>query len=285
MAEGSNGAGGAPRDARSGVQRGRRTLAPFGRREVGVEANDGVGPYRLLVVADALGPAGPCPGQFYMLSSVESWGGGRDDRPYLPRAFSFARARDGRLSFLLDRIGPGTERLGRLGSGDSMWLTGPLGVGFDLTERSRIVLVGGGIGAAPILAARDELGEAATVLLGFRTGAHATVGELFPGAPEVVTDDGAVGRRALVTQLLQEELDAPGGGGVQVLACGPPRMLEAVRAVCAEHEVPAQLALESGMACGFGACFGCVVATRSGYVRLCVDGPVLQAAELERVPA
>ena len=58
-------------------------------------------------------------------------------------------------------------------------------------------------------------------------------------------------------------------------------MLEAVRALCAERQVPGQLALESGMACGFGACFGCVVRTRNGYGRLCVDGPVLDAAELE----
>ena len=58
-------------------------------------------------------------------------------------------------------------------------------------------------------------------------------------------------------------------------------MLEGVRALCAELDVPAQLAMESGMACGFGACFGCVVATREGFVRLCVDGPVLDAARLE----
>jgi dihydroorotate dehydrogenase electron transfer subunit len=58
-------------------------------------------------------------------------------------------------------------------------------------------------------------------------------------------------------------------------------MLEAVRALCAERAVPAQLALESGMACGYGACFGCVVPTREGYVRLCVDGPVLEAGQLE----
>jgi NAD(P)H-flavin reductase len=57
-------------------------------------------------------------------------------------------------------------------------------------------------------------------------------------------------------------------------------MLEAVRAICVEHDVPGQLALESGMACGYGACFGCVVATKNGYVRLCVDGPVLEASEL-----
>ena len=67
----------------------------------------------------------------------------------------------------------------------------------------------------------------------------------------------------------------------EVYACGPPPMLEAVRALCAERDVPAQLALESGMACGFGACFGCVVATRDGYIRLCVDGPVIEAARLE----
>ncbi|HWT26133.1 MAG TPA: hypothetical protein VN213_21680 [Solirubrobacteraceae bacterium] len=80
--------------------------------------------------------------------------------------------------------------------------------------------------------------------------------------------------------------DGPVVGGdprAEVYACGPAPMLEAVRALCAEHGVRAQLALESGMACGYGACFGCVVPTRSGYVRLCVDGPVLDAAELERV--
>ena len=99
-----------------------------------------------------------------------------------------------------------------------------------------------------------------------------------PGA-RVATDDGSVGQHGLVTELLRAEL----GAGVEVYACGPPPMLEAVRALCAEHDVPAQLALESGMACGFGACFGCVVPTREGYVRLCVDGPVLDAADLTEV--
>jgi NAD(P)H-flavin reductase len=102
---------------------------------------------------------------------------------------------------------------------------------------------------------------------------------LFGPDPQVVTDDGSVGRQALVTELLAAELDAD--LRATVYACGPPQMLEAVRALCAEREVPAQLAMESGMACGFGACFGCVVPTTRGYVRLCVDGPVLDAAELE----
>ena len=82
-----------------------------------------------------------------------------------------------------------------------------------------------------------------------------------------------------MTELLREELTP----GDVVYACGPPPMLEAVRALCAERGVPAQLALESGMACGYGACFGCVVPTRDGYLRLCVDGPVLSGDSLERV--
>ena len=78
--------------------------------------------------------------------------------------------------------------------------------------------------------------------------------------PRVATDDGSVGFHGLVTELLREEIDS----GCLVYACGPPPMLEAVRALCEAEDVPAQLALESGMACGYGACFGCVVPTRDG---------------------
>jgi NAD(P)H-flavin reductase len=139
--------------------------------------------------------------------------------------------------------------------------------------------VGGGIGTAPLLCLQDELGPDHPVLLGFRGAAHAEAASLFAGQPRLATDDGSAGRRALVTDLLREELDRD--AAATVFACGPPAMLEAVRLVCAERGAPAQLALESGMACGFGACFGCVVPTRDGYLRLCVDGPVLDADRLE----
>ena len=117
------------------------------------------------------------------------------------------------------------------------------------------------------------------MLLGFRSAEHARAAELFRGEVGVATDDGSAGRHGLVTDLLRERLDAD--AAATVFACGPPPMLEAVRALCAERGVPAQLALESGMACGFGACFGCVVPTRDGYLRLCVDGPVLDADRLD----
>jgi dihydroorotate dehydrogenase electron transfer subunit len=250
--------------------------APFGRRVAEVVANERLGAYTLLSARDRT--LDPEPGQFYMLASAERWGGGADERPYLPRAFSYARAHaDGRLDFLLDAVGPGTERLAELEPGDGLHLVGPLGTGFRPPAHGRTpLLVGGGIGAAPLLCLHDELGADTPVLLGFRSAAHAEAASLFDTQPLIATDDGSLGHHGLVTELMRDGLD-----GAEVYACGPPLMLEAVRAVCAERDVPAQLALESGMACGFGACFGCVVPTRQGYIRLCVDGPVLQASDLE----
>ena len=213
-----------------------------------------------------------------MLASAERWGAGRSERPFLPRAFSFLRARDGELlEFLLEDVGPGTHRLRELGAGEDLWLLGPLGIGFEAPAQGRrALLVGGGIGIVPLAAWQDEL--SAPALLGFRDAPHAEGASLLADA-RVATDDGSVGHHGLVTDLLCDELDAD--CAATVYACGPPPMLEAVRAICAERAVEAQLALESGMACGFGACFGCAVPTTEGYKRICVDGPVLDAALLE----
>ena len=256
------------------------SLAPLGRRGVTVIGYRRVGAYDVLTVADPDGPA-PAAGQFYMLAAGERWGGGADERPFLSRAFSVLRARAGELQFMLEDVGPGTHRLGELREGDALWLTGPFGNGFaPPREGRRPILVGGGVGAAPLAIWQDELGAGALVLLGFRDLAYAEGAQLLHGA-RVATDEGSVGHQGPVTDLLLAEIGAD--AHVEVYACGPPAMLEAVRAICAEHGVPAQLALESAMACGFGACFGCVVPTRDGYVRLCVDGPVLDAADLELV--
>jgi NAD(P)H-flavin reductase len=257
-----------------------RTLAPLGRRLSEVTGHRRVGAYDVMTCDDPDGPA-PDPGQFYMLTAAERWGGGEDERPFLPRAFSVLRRHeDGTLDFLLEDVGPGTARLCELRAGDGLWILGPLGRGFERPhEGRRAILAGGGVGIAPLAIWSDELGPThPTVLLGFRDAAHAEGAELIAGA-WVATDDGSQGHHGLVTDLLRAELAA--GPPAEVYACGPPPMLEAVRSMCAELEVPAQLAMESGMACGFGACFGCVVPTRSGYVRLCVDGPVLDAADLE----
>ena len=263
LREGPDGAGADNRRIAT-VDNPTRTLAPFGRRLTSVVERRDYGPYVVLTAADD-GPA-PDPGQFYMLTAAERWGGGADERPFLPRAFSVMRHRDAGLDFLLEDVGPGTNRLCELQPGDGLHLLGPLGRGFQpARDGRRPLLVGGGVGIAPLVIWGDTLDDP-TTLLGFRDEAHAEGAALIPHARVIIDEDG------FVTDLLRDELP----GHVEVYACGPPPMLDAVAAMCAEHGVPGQLAMESGMACGFGACFGCVVPTKDGYVRLCVDGPVIE---------
>jgi len=250
-------------------------IAPLGRRRVSVVDVRRVGAYFVTSASDPDGPP-PDPGQFYMLTATERWGGGEDERPFLPRAFSVLRAADHTLEFMLEDVGPGTHRLGELRAGDELWLAGPFGNGFtEPRDGRRPLLVGGGVGTAPLAILQDA--TRASALLGFRDAHHAEGAALLRDA-RVATDDGSVGHAGPVTDLLLAELGLD--PHVEVYACGPPGMLEAVRAICVERDIPAQLAMESGMACGYGACFGCVVETKAGYVRLCVDGPVLEAAAL-----
>jgi dihydroorotate dehydrogenase electron transfer subunit len=261
--------------------------APLQRRLLTVLGVEELGAYRVLRVADVETPE-PRPGQFAMIAAAERWGGGEDERPYLARAFSIARRRVGESHFLLEDVGPGTKRLCELREGEGLWALGPLGQGFQApTQRRRAILLGGGVGIAPLAILQDALEAEAerevTVLLGFRDRARAEGAALLRGA-RVATDDGSVGHHGLITDLLAAELDRDERAAVY--ACGPAPMLEAVRALCAEREIPAQLALEAGMACGFGACFGCAVPKRGGgYLRVCTDGPVIDAAELEHVDA
>ena len=242
------------------------------------------GAYIVLRCADLDGPE-PQPGQFYMLAAGTRWGGGEGERPFLPRAFSVLRATprppEGiELQFLVEDVGPGTKRLCELTPGEYLLLVGPLGAGFAAPrEGKRALLVGGGVGIAPLAIWQDRLGADVPALVGFRDADRAAGAVLMTG-PRVATDDGSVGHHGLVTELLAAELESE-SCDPELYACGPPPMLDAVRLLAGEHGVPAQLALESGMACGFGACFGCVVPTRAGYVRLCLEGPVLDAALLE----
>lgn len=250
----------------------------YGTRTLGVAQRRQVGAYTLLAVHDDA-PA-PRPGQFAMLAAADGWGGGEDERPFLPRAVSVCGHEEGRVEYLLEAVGPGTELLCGLQAGARLRALGPLGNGFSAPrEGEHAVLVGGGIGVAPLVLLERRL-SAATVLLGFRDAPRAAAAGLFT-APRVATDDGSVGAHGSVLALLEPELAAQ---GAKVYACGPAAMLEAVRALCDERSVACELALESPMACGYGACWGCVVPLSDGsYARLCFDGPVIDAARLDRV--
>ena len=270
-----------------------RVLAPFGRRRCEVVANSATGGYRLIAALDAVGPV-PRAGQFYMLAAEHGWGGG-GERPFLPRAFSVADAdeADGgvRLSFLLEDVGPGTHELARLAAGDGLLLTGPLGRPFSEPrginpDAAGAILVGGGIGIAPLALLRRELASRAVPersLLGFRDERHSGGLELFRCSEvRLASEDGHAGHRGYVTDLLAVMLEGDAATTAAVYACGPPAMLEAVRSLCAERGVEAELAMEAPMACGYGACFGCAMPLRAGgYMRLCVDGPVVRASEIE----
>ncbi len=215
------------------------------RRELlGVEAAEPVGPYTLLrVERGGLDPGAP--GQFFMLEAP-----GR----LLPRPMSLCLAPPRELAFLIDPIGPGTQAIC---AAEKLHVYGPLGNGFRL-DVAQPLLVGGGIGIAPLPYLSAALGRPPAVL-GFRTERHAEAAGLVPNA-EVAIEP------TLVTELIEP--------GFDVLACGPEPMLDAVADLCPG----AQLAWEAPMACGYGACYGCAVEIDGAWKRLCVEGPVLVAA-------
>jgi dihydroorotate dehydrogenase electron transfer subunit len=270
-----------------------RVLAPFGRRSVEVVDIHASGGYRVFSLRDAEGPL-PRAGQFYMLAAQARWVQ-RDERPFLPRAFSVADAVAGddglRLDFLVEDVGPGTARLAGLQSGERIWINGPLGRPFsapgDLGAAAGAILVGGGIGVAPLAILRRQLAErgmATRILLGFRDSEHSGgLDDLFACCEvRVASEDGHAGHKGYVTDLLAVLLEGDDARSAAVYACGPPAMLEAVRLMCAEGDIACELAMESPMACGFGACFGCAVPlAEGGYMRLCVDGPVVGGGEIE----
>ena len=217
------------------------------REPLTVLGTEAVGPYALLRLGrGALEPGGP--GQFFMLEAPGQ---------LLPRPMSLCIAPARELGFLVDPIGPGTQALAALEPGDTIHVLGPLGKGYRL-DVDRPLLVGGGIGIAPLPFLSQQLGSPPAVL-GFRSEWHAEAAALVPNA-EVAIDP------TLVTELIEP--------GFDVLACGPGPMLQAVHAKCPD----AQLAWEAPMACGYGACYGCAVEIDGEWKRLCIEGPVLRAA-------
>ena len=217
------------------------------RERLKVLGNEKIGPYTLLrVVRRGIDPG--VPGQFFMLEAP-----GR----LLPRPMSLCLAPAGELAFLIDPIGPGTRALCTLETGAELNVFGPLGNGFELPVE-RPLLVGGGIGVAPLPYLSDVL-RGPPAVLGFRSDWHAEAAALVPNAQVCVEP-------TFVTALIPDAMD--------VLACGPEPMLDAVR----ELAPRAQLAWEAPMACGYGACYGCAVQVDGELKRLCVEGPVLRAA-------
>jgi len=204
----------------------------------------------------------------------------------LRRPFSVHRAHNGCIEILYQVLGAGTLRLAEKTAGDtSMDLVGPLGHGWEVPEgAAHALIVTGGLGAAPLGMLAEQLAErgvASVVAMGAPTQSRLVARELYERVArrvEVATDDGSDGVHGYVTQisarlLAEERFDV-------VYCCGPEAMQRIVVAQAAEHSVACQVSLERLMACGIGACLSCVVSTRAGLKRACVDGPVFDAREV-----
>lgn len=210
----------------------------------------------------------------------------------LRRPFSIYNAEPDRgvVSVIYKLVGEGTEALSRRPAGMMADLLGPLGKGFSVpagTERQPVIVAGGYGCAATYLLARLSP-RRPVCLFGARTAADLLLVDEFKALGcdvRIATDDGSVGRKGFVTELLKEFLDAPQPVPPAVYACGPNPMLKAVTALVLDREMDAEVSLDHAMCCGVGACFACVVKRRAEnpdgweYVRTCTDGPVFHASE------
>lgn len=203
----------------------------------------------------------------------------------LRRPFSVHRADAGRIDILYQVLGKGTRAMSLMGPGAETDLIGPLGHGFDIPDAAaHVLIVAGGLGAAPLGMLAEQLagrGVAVTVALGAPTAERLAARELFEAVArrlEIATDDGSAGERGFVTALSERLIAADRPDVVAV--CGPEAMSRIVAAQASDAGVACQVSLERLMACGIGACLSCVVTTRAGMRRACVDGPVFDAEEV-----
>ncbi len=191
------------------------------------------------------------------------------------------------FSILYEVVGSGTEELARKKAANTIDVIGPAGNGFEFYEgKKRLILVGGGIGVAPLLfAAQEGLRRRMdiTMLIGAKDRDRLLCVADFKTlgcAVETSTDDGSAGRQGYVTDLLEEAMVGGGAGPASIFACGPKPMMRRAAVTAGLYEVPCQVSLEESMACGIGMCLGCAVMTIEGYKRVCADGPVFAAREI-----
>ncbi len=215
------------------------------------------------------------PGQFVQIFMPQ-------EHPHmLPRPFSVHKAdpENGIITILVEIKGQGSRLLASREPGSFLKLLGPLGNGFPPPPPGSI-LVAGGMGVAPLAFLAESVKYSRTLLYCARTADLLICPEAdfnIPGLQIMrATDDGTAGFRGTAADLLSGCIaEAPA-----VFACGPRPMLVAVKEICLKRRVRAWLSLEERMACGVGACVGCVVPTIKGYKRVCRDGPVFPAEEV-----
>jgi dihydroorotate dehydrogenase electron transfer subunit len=249
------------------------------------------------------------PGQFILLRVNEL----RD--PFLRRPFSFSRILspqgkktqpedEGALEICYQIVGRGTSLMTQLREGQRLDVLGPLGKGFwEVEGRERAILVGGGIGVAPLLPWAERLqgegrkkkspksldeGPEVLVLIGGKSRDKILgLRELkkIGGEPQVATEDGSLGMQGMATDLLERELMTQGSKSAALYACGPMPMLARVAQIADQFDLPCQVLMEARMACGVGACLGCAVKVKEYSSGGELAGREPAAAEEDIVPA
>ena len=252
--------------------------------------------FHLKITAPGVKGHSAIPGQFIQVYCREN---GTD--PLLPRPLSLFRidsqanaagsnqAAQKNWEILYKKVGRGTTWLSQRRAGEDLEVLGPLGRGFSPPEEEtgkpkRVLLIAGGIGMPPLFALSEELSKEKAEITLFYTGRRRQdllFLEEWRGLANrlyLATEDGSAGLRGLVTDLLREKVQPQSADFYY--ACGPRPMLQAVQGLMRTLKIQGELSLEERMACGIGACLGCVTKTTNGYKRVCRDGPVFPADEV-----
>lgn len=222
------------------------------------------------------------PGQFVQIKVANG------TEPLLRRPISIHGLEDRDAPVFLYQVkGPGTAALAAKKAGDKLDIIGPIGHGFTVDARyKRVILAAGGIGVAPLMYLAQEYkakGADVTVLIGARNKDSLLCASDYKSlgcTVMTVTDDGSSGLKGYTTDLLEGAITG-GKGLAAVFACGPKPMMKRAAVVAGLYDVECEVSLEEHMACGIGACLGCAVMTRDGYKRVCADGPVFRAKDVE----
>ena len=208
------------------------------------------------------------PGQFIMV-----WIPGVDEKPY---TVSF-HTRE-RFAITIEAKGIFSKRAISLEKGDLVGIRGPFGNGFDIRADEQVAVVAGGCGMAPLAPLVETLDKKTMVIHGARTRECLLYPDRFKVDRLFCTDDGSMGHKGLVTELLEQQI-AAGKHFDMVYTCGPEIMMYHVFKICQTHHIPCQVSLERYMRCGFGVCGACVCGSRV----VCKDGPVFGSEKLARM--
>lgn len=185
------------------------------------------------------------------------------------------------------KVGKGTSEFATLNTGDNVELLGNLGNGFpaDLAKGKKVFLIGGGVGIPPMVQLAKTIQGEKQIIVGYRNNETFLDKDLDRrGDLYIATEDGSLGTKGNVMDAIREnKLTAD-----MIFACGPMPMLRAIKKYAEEADIPAYISLEEHMACGIGACLGCVVKTAKkdahshvNNTRICTEGPVFEAQEVE----